>query len=256
MELQDSVDAEVRRFVGDDPGRAIIVDVPGRRLSAESAADVVRPGASLLKLLPAIALYRAASQAELGLDYTVTRAELGQTRYPSVLAAFGPHRSLSLREVCALSLITSDNPCAEFLRELLGPDRIGAVAADLGLQETALRVGFSDAKLGEPSLANVTTAREALRLIRHIDDAPELSDLKTYLINNTRNNRIPLRFDEIPVLHKTGSLAEVVNDVGIVYHPAVSVALAFLCERQPDTAKTSMDIGDTTQRIVELVAKS
>jgi beta-lactamase class A len=252
-----AVRTELARFAAGTPGRSATVHVlDGHPLRVEVAADVVRPAASLLKLLPALALYEAAERGEVDLDATVARGELGGTTYPSILEAFEPDRRLTLREVCAFSLMTSDNPAAEHVRRLVGPQRIGRVIQRLGLRHTALRVGFADHQLGATGRGNVTTAREALAIIEHIGMAPALEELRRFLVNNQRNTRIPLRLDdEIPVLHKTGSLAGVVNDAGIVHLPQRRLALAYLCADEPDTALAAVAIGDSALRVVEIVSE-
>jgi len=256
-EAQDALDAELRRFVGDDPGRSVAVHLlDGPPLRAEIAADIPRPAGSLLKLLPALALYKAAKRSELDLDTSVTRGSLGTTAYPSILAAFPDDRPLTLREVCAFSLITSDNPAAEQIRNLVGSARIAEICRELRLGQTRLNVGFSDDDLGVSGRRNVSTAREALQLIEHVEGAPGLDELRHFLVNNLRNTRIPARLDdEVPVMHKTGTLASVVNDVGMVHHPAGRIALAYLCDNQQDTALASIDIGDSALRIVEIMTE-
>jgi beta-lactamase class A len=254
---QEALEAELQRFVGDTTHRSVAVHVlDGSPLRAEVAADALRPAASFLKLLPALALYDAAEHGEIDLDATVARREVGETIYPSILAAFQDERCLSLREVCAFSLITSDNPAAEYIRRLVGSDRISRVCRNLWLSQTALIVGFTDQELGAPGRRNVSTAREALRIIEHIETSPRLGELRRFLINNQRNNRIPVRLeDEIPVMHKTGSLATVVNDVGVIHLPNTRIALAYLCADEADTALASVAIGDSALRVVEIVSQ-
>ncbi len=84
---------------------------------------------------------------------------------------------------------------------------------------------------------------------------PALAELRHVLVNNLRNTRISLRLDdEIQVMHKTGTLADVVNDVGVIRGPQVRVAVAYFCDGQADTARTSVEIGDSALLGVVLVA--
>ena len=253
---QQELAAELRRFTGDDPGRSAAVHVLDEpALSAEVRADVVRPAGSLVKILPALALYRAAERGELDLDATVPRGSLGTTMYPTILAAFSDDRPLKLREVCAFSLMTSDNPAAEYIFRLVGPDRVEQICRELRLAETAVIVGFRDEELGSPGRRNSSTVREAPRIIEHLASAPDLGELRRFLFNYQRNTRIPVRLpDEVPVMHKTGTLATVVNDAGVIHHPAGRIALAYFCDGQADKELTSVEIGDSALRITEIVA--
>jgi beta-lactamase class A len=150
--------------------------------------------------------------------------------------------------------MTSDNPAAEYLRRLVGPERVTATCDALGLRNTILGAGFSDDALSSNS-SNVTTAREALRTLIHIEQAPGLDDLRRFLINYLRNHRIPARLDDIPVLHKTGSLETVANDAGIIYAPHGRIALAYFCDRQRDTVTTSVEIADSALRVLGILAR-
>ena len=48
--------------------------------------------------------------------------------------------------------------------------------------------------------------------------------------------------EDVTVVHKTGSLDGVANDVGVVEGNGVAFAIAFLTDGQADTARTSNDI--------------
>lgn len=255
--VEDALKDEVRRFTEGDPYRSmavVLLDEP--QLRAQVAADVPRPAGSFLKIIPAVALYRAAEQGEFDLDATVKRRELGTTKYPSILEAFDEDRLLSLREVCAFSLITSDNPAAQYILDLVGPERIDRVIAELGLEVTTMRAGFTDQELGSLNRRNITTANEALHILLEIEHTPAFGDLRRVLINYLRNQRIPVRLDDdTPVMHKTGSLETVAVDVGVIYSPYGRIAVAYLCDHQPDTVLTSVAIGDSALRVVEIVGQ-
>ncbi len=254
-EVQHALQDELGRFVAGDPFRSVAVEtLDGPPLQMDIAGDVPRSAASFVKVLLALALYDAAARGEVDLDQRVQRRDLGRTKYPTILAAFEDDRWLTLRELCAFNLMTSDNPAAEYLRQLVGPERITATCDALGLRTTTFRDGFSDDDLAGKS-SSVTTAREALRTLIHIEQTPKFDDLRRFLINNLRNHRIPARLDDIQVLHKTGSLETVAVDAGIIYAPHGRIALAYLCDRQPDTVRTSVEIADSALRVLRILAR-
>ncbi|MFE2723522.1 serine hydrolase [Kitasatospora sp. NPDC059327] len=78
-------------------------------------------------------------------------------------------RSDAVRELCGFSLVTSDDPAAEYVRDALGQERIDATIKDLRLSSTAFPAGFSERELGPLGRANTTTATDTLRLIEHIE---------------------------------------------------------------------------------------
>ncbi len=257
--LRTAVAAQVKDFVdaGRTGVRSVLVSTLGApRLTVGHAADQVLPAASLAKMILGVALFEAGERGDIDLDTRVEVARLGRTMYPSVLQALDPESTVTVRELCGFSLVTSDNPAAEYVRALLGRERIDAVLKDLRLDSTVFPAGFSERELGPLGRANTTTAHDMLRLVEYVDQAPHLDPLRRYLVNYQRNDRIPARLDDdIPVRHKTGSLRGVVNDAGVVLHPVVPVAMVFLTDGQSDNVRTAREIGEVSERIVRIITE-
>jgi beta-lactamase class A len=253
---QRSVQEALDAFVSGDDGRSVAVEsLNGESVRAYAAADTSRPGASLLKLPLVAAIYDAARGGRLDLAASVQRSELPGSAYPTVLAVFEAGHAFTLGELCGLCLLTSDNPIADHLIGLIGMDEVNDAARRLGCVATRMTVGFGDGYRDEAGYANVTTARDALAMVRGVVERyPEASQA---LASNVRNFRIPLRLpDETRVPHKTGSLPGVANDAGLVFGDKTDLAVAFLCERQVDTAATSIEIGDCVARIRHAVGET
>ena len=216
-------------FAARNPGRSVAVEsIRGEPVSAAARADIERPGASLLKL-PLVAAIPVAD-----LDRRVRVKELGQTAYASVLSAFEPGHELSVRELCSLCLVTSDNPVADYLLELVGIEAVNERAEALGCTGTRLGVGFSDDLLSAQA--------DALKLVRALADHPVAGPA---MRNSLHSLRIPLRLaEDVRVAHKTGTLLGVANDAGVIYGDDTDLAVAFLCDGEPDTAWASIEIGD------------
>jgi beta-lactamase class A len=169
--------------------------------------------------------------------------DLGSSLYPSILASFQADRSLTLEEVCAFSIITSDNPSADFLWKRAGASAVADHAAGLGMTATRVVVGFSDAELGAAGRRNVSTAEDVASLFTHLyAQRHEQPALWRWLVNSLRNNRIPGELpDEVQVANKTGTLLGVANDAGVILgrRPLLMVVLT---DEQADTAVTSLEI--------------
>jgi beta-lactamase class A len=255
---QSAVEEILGGFAGEDAGRSVAVEsLRGATVAASVRADVTRPGASLLKLPLVAAVYAAGRAGELDPSAPVRRSKLPPTRYASVLEAFTPSHEFSVSELCSLCLITSDNPIAEYLIGLVGPDAVNREARRLGCPSTRMAVGFSDGHRGEAGYANVTTARDAVALLGVLATGGEHPEVGRALENNLRNFRIPLRLvDEARVPHKTGTLPGVANDAGVIFGERTDLAVAFLCERQADTAATSLEIGDCAAMICRAVGEA
>ncbi|MGA5819421.1 serine hydrolase [Kitasatospora sp. NPDC094028] len=257
-EVRAAIAAQVEEFasVNDAGVRSVLIRTlgDGPEITVAHEADRVLPAASLAKMILGVAFFEWAERGELDPDTRVRIGALPTTRYPSVLQALDPDSTVTVRELCGFALVTSDNPAAEHVRAVLGQERIDATIKATGLHATAFPAGFSEQELGPLGRANTTTAEDMLRLIEYIDRTPHLEPVRRYLVNYLRNDRIPSRLDDdLPVRHKTGSLRGIVNDAGIVLHPAVPVAMVFLTEGQSDNVRTAQEIGQVSERIIRIV---
>lgn len=246
-------------FVGADKGRSLAVaslspagPLWGRNL------DVVRPGASVLKLPLVAALLHAGAVGSVDLARAVRVGDLGTSKWSNVIDGLSPDTALSLRDLAALCVMTSDNASADYLCRLLGFDAVNGWLDAIGCsQETRLRSGYGDDAIEMRGRLNTITARDGVTCLQAIAATDELLQLRHFMRNNIRNQRIP-RFldDDVTVCHKTGSLNGVVNDVGIVEHPAASFAVVFLCQDQPDTYATEGEVARTAQAMCELLRRA
>lgn len=239
------------RFAGDDPGRSVALEsVRGPAAACRVRADVVRPGASLLKLAVVLALEEAHAAGTLDADTTVAVRELPISRFPTVLRVLDPDHRLTRRELGGVVLATSDNPAAEHLLGLVGRERVARLLAATGCRDTRLEVGFADGELGAAGRRNVTTADDQVRLLRRLHAEPAWRSVVTALASSVRNTRLPLLLpDELVVAHKTGTLAGVVNDAGILYGRDVDLVIAVLTDGQPDPPRTNLAIGELTRDV-------
>jgi beta-lactamase class A len=248
-QAQKAVEAAVESFAADDPGRSVAAkSLRGTEVRASVRADVLRPAASVLKLPLVAAVHAAGKTGGVDLGARVKAGSLDPNSCPSVLATLDPDHELTVGELCALCLSTSDNAIAEHLISLVGLAAANRQATELGCSDTRMEVGFGDGFLGDAGRANVTTASDALRLASAL--VADSTEIRQALSNSLKNNRIPLRLPlGVRAPHKTGTLPFVANDAGVVFGARTDVAVAFLCDGQSDTARTSIDIGDCVARI-------
>jgi beta-lactamase class A len=245
------VEAAVDAFVAGDPGRSVaVVSVRGVRVQAEVRAGEPRPAASLLKVPLAAAVWDLGTNGELDLEASVRRAELPSSRYPSVLAPLAEEHEFTIREACGMCLATSDNALADYLLDLVGWGAVNAVLDSWGCWDSRFGVGFDDGSLGDGGRANVTTARDALTMVTRICRDRRYGYLAEAMASSLSRLRIGLRLpSDVVIRHKTGTLPGVCNDVGIVEGRRTDLALAFLCDRQPDSAACGTAIGDCVASI-------
>lgn len=256
MDIGQRIQTIVSGFAADAAGRSVAVRVVSPfGLDASAAGDVARPAASVIKLPVIMALLRAAEAGQADLDERVAVAGLPTSRYASVMTAFEPMSTLSLGEMAALAIITSDNPLAVHLQERVGLEAVNELLAELGCSEAArMAAGFSEAELGPANRANRLTAEDALCIVTAIHEDPIYRPLERAMENNLRNGRMPALLDEdVTVAHKTGSLDGVVNDAGFVSRGEAAFYAAFLTEGQDDALQTERAIAETTRAILAVL---
>jgi beta-lactamase class A len=244
----------VRAFCGDDTGRSVafLAHKPAMPLLSVRGGEP-RPAASVMKVALAMAVFAEAAQGKIDLSARVPVLAFSSTRYVSILAGFDRGRELSIREICRLALMTSDNPLAVHMQSLVGFGAVNARLAEIGCGPPChMGAGFSEDELGAKNRASVLTADPAVHLFSVLRADPRYADLMLALKNNLRNNRIPSLLPEhVAVFHKTGSLDGVANDAGIVQDDSVDFTVAFLTDRQADTTQTSNDIAACSLRLYE-----
>lgn len=254
--------AILNRFCAGDDGRSAALGFCARngprykRVTIHANGETLRPVASVIKVALVMALCDQAHAGQLELDEQVPIAALGATRYCSIMKAFDRDRTLSLKELAAIALITSDNPVAVLLEERVGREAVGEVLVRAGITggDGMMQAGFREDELGAKNRANVMRALDVLKLFQHLHSERRYGSIIVALENNLRNARIPaLLPDEVVIAHKTGSLDGVVNDAGIVRLGLETFGVAFLSDRQPDPLVTSNDIAMCSQELFELI---
>lgn len=241
-----SIETAVSDFVNEEPHRAVALEtLRGPVINSSINGDCTFPSASLAKLPLAIALYEQAATNKLSLNERVSRQDLGRTAYPSILEVFSEQHEFLLSELCGLMLATSDNPVSQYLLDRVGIDAVNEQVHRVGAMNTHVAVGFSDHLLGDEGRRNITSANDALTILKTLAGNALYRPLIVALGNGLRNFRMPLRLpDELLIAHKTGSLKGVAVDAGIAYGRNVDLAIAFLTDHQLDTASTSIAIGN------------
>jgi len=163
----------------------------------------------------------------------------------------------------------SSNASARTLLTLTTPDELRATAVRIGMEQTYLftdptHLSFwppkpgVDASAGDVALAqsyledaaaegpvNVTTpldmARYQLALANGTLISPWVSEqIADILEQQLIRDRIPFYLEDIRVLNKPGNLEDAVNDVGVIYLPEGTRAIAMLSQAVPDTAVATL----------------
>jgi beta-lactamase class A len=194
--------------------------------------DREMPAASLYKLPVLFSVFEAG--LNLGEDLPITEEARS---YDSGTMELGVGEALTVAEAVERMVTISDNTAAVMLGSRVGANRINSDLAGLGMDTTHY------------SIERMTTS--ALDMLRYLDllargkmVSPAASaDMLHLMLRQRVNDRLPrLLPGDAQVAHKTGNLPGTVNDVGIVYGPSSSVAIAALVSDTTDEASAATGI--------------
>ncbi|HEY0581746.1 MAG TPA: serine hydrolase [Chloroflexota bacterium] len=157
--------------------------------------------------------------------------------YDAGTLELGTGETLSVAEALERMVVLSDNTSAVMLGSRVGGTRINAEIAALGLDTTHY------------SLDRMTTsALDMLHLLELVARGKAVSpaasaDMVHLLLRQRVNDRLPRLLPEgVQVAHKTGNLPGIVNDVGLLYGPSNTIAVAALVTDTTDEAAAATAI--------------
>jgi beta-lactamase class A len=210
--------------------------------------------ASVIKL-PLLA-YVALAVQEGTLDWNETMILTAEEKVggSGVLAQLTPGLTLSLRDVCVLMTVISDNTATNMIIEKTGVAPVNDCMRALGLPVTTLtRKAYStDAptELSQKYGLGVTTPNEMLTLMTrlaegNIGEAETSAGVLRILEQQQYTDGIPrLLPADWKYAGKTGAVDRVRNDVGLVTGPdGQRIALAIFCQELPYTLWTADNPG-------------
>ena len=242
------------------------VDGPGVRVALD--ADRSFHAASTMKVPVLVELERRAAAGELGLDDAlVVRNEFRSIADGSSYALdpaddsetslYGREgAAVPLLELARLAIAVSSNLATNLLVDLLGPARITATMAALGAPSLVVRRGVEDDPAWRAGLNNEVTARGLATLLLGIARGDVVSsDASAQMLDILAAQA----FDEgIPaglpagtrVAHKTGSIADLYHDAGVVYPvDGASYALVVLTRGLDEHAAGPALVADITRAV-------
>jgi beta-lactamase class A len=212
---------ELKRLANNTPGLvAITVSDAGGRMPISVNGDWNLPAASVIKLPVMVEVMRQASLGRFTLDREVTLMPQDVDCGYGALCEADVGMTFSVRNLMRIMIADSDNTATNMLIRLVGRENINDSMAGLGLSQTHLGDSIHVYERGIRSLR--TSTNDMMRLLVMIAGRrlvnEQASDLMLSILAAQRHNDLlpkPLP-KGLVVAHKTGTLHDTLNDVGIV----------------------------------------
>lgn len=212
--------------------------------------------ASIIKIPVLVEAYRQFEQKILSMDKLIKIKS--KDRVPSCGAVAYIHEGalLTIRDLCTLMIILSDNMAANLLINILGMDNINNTMMRLGLKKTRINRILFDSEAQKSGKENYFTPLEISELFEMMWNGNLISaecskEMLEIFREQQINHKIPSMLPEsISVAHKTGDDEGITNDAGIIY--SVNPFVLCFASNETDVIKTDQFIRETTEKIFEL----
>ena len=241
--LRQALDAVVARAEAGGGRMALAVRFLERPWTYGCRLDEPFVAASVIKLPILVAVYEAAAAGRLRLHRTARLRAEDQVTGSGVLQFLSPGLRLPLRDLAELMIVYSDNAATNILLRVLGTEAVNACLDGLGLHRSRIHrpLQVVPAGGGEP---NRVTAGEMAELLAKLASGQAVSfEACRRMIATLKRTQAR---DGLPALlpegaqatvgapppwewaHKTGSVTGCEHDVGLLYLPGQTVAVAAL----------------------------
>lgn len=137
----------------------------------------VFPQASSIKIAVLLEVFKRAEEGTLKLDERIDLTPDKKVAGSGVLYNLGfPSLSLSIKDICVLMIVLSDNTATNLLIDRVGMESVNKRMDALGLPATRLRRRMMDLKAAAEGRENVSTPREMMTSSRKSGAAPFLKN--------------------------------------------------------------------------------
>ena len=239
-------------------------------------ADAWFHAASTMKMAVLLGVYRMVERGELTLDAPVHvrnkfmsiagnqlfMLDVGRDSDPEMYKHLG--RTMTVQQLAYQMITVSSNFATNLLVDVVGVPTIQGALKELGIEGVTVLRGVEDQAAFDAGLNNLVTANGLLRMLRLIADGKAFSEeasrqMLAIMHDQQLKSGIPAGLP-LParVAHKTGNIATVHHDAGIVYledrRPYVLVVLTRFDQATPRgtaVAEVSRDIYECLAGIAE-----
>jgi len=212
---------KLRRLANNTPGLVAITVADARgQMPVSVNGDWNLPAASVIKVPIMVEVMRQVALGRFSLEREVTLYADDVDCGSGDLCNAGVGERFSVLNLMRIMIINSDNTATNMLIRLVGRENVNSTMAGLGLGQTKLGASIHAYSGSIRSLR--TSTNDMMRLLAMIASRrlvnEQASDLMLSILAQQRHNSYlpkPLPKGTV-VAHKTGSLHDTLNDVGII----------------------------------------
>lgn len=221
--LTDSLNAYLRRLPTNVRVSLSTKSLTDGNITFSHRADERVPSASVIKLAIMLEAMERVKAGTLTLESIHALVKSEKVGGSGVLQNYPDQSQMSYRELLRLMMVESDNTATNIFINLLGRDAINQRMRTIGLTKSQLNRIMMDTLAVKQGRENYVTAQEMSTLLEKIYRnqvaTPELcQEMINILEQNKGELTIPrLLPKDVVIAHKTGTLAYVRGDAGIVY---------------------------------------
>ena len=229
--------------------------------------DTPMATASLIKLPMMVTAHRMVDEGKLSLDKTIELKREDKVPGSGVLTEhFSNGVSLPLRDYMRLMIRYSDNTATNIVADQIGLRKTAAVMKVLGMPNTKLhsKVYRGDTtvfpKRSQQFGIGSTTANEMVKLLSELEAgklaaAESTQTMRDHLLACDDGNKIAAGLpSNVKFAHKTGAIASVRTDAGIIYASSGPIAVCFLSNKNKDQTWTDQNAANVlASRVGEII---
>lgn len=229
-------------------------------------ADEPMPTASLIKLPIMVEAYRQAAEGKLNLSDQVTLRDEDKAPGSGILSThFSGGATFTIRDAVRLMIAYSDNTATNLVLAKIGLPATSETMEKLGLPNTKVHAfvfrpnsSIAPERSREFGLGS-TTAIEMIRLVEMLHDkkmiTPEACDTMLDHLRQCQDKRLSRLLPAgVKVAHKTGSVAAVRTDAGLIEAKGGPIAICVLTRNNKDQRWTEENAAEIlTSKIARAV---
>jgi len=250
---------QLHRLANSEPG-VVAISIEdlrdGSNLSINGNANL--PAASVIKIPVMVEVFRQVTIGRFTLNRTVGVFDSDRDCGFGSLCAVPWGARFSVRELLWRMITRSDNTAANMLVRLVGRQNVNQTMQDLGLSQTRL----ADAIHSDGDIRVLrTSANDMMQLLTAIAAHQVVSDRASeqmlgMLAGQRHNTLLPEPLPRgVVIAHKTGTLHDTLNDVGIVELPGSPYVICVLTTHFADLDDAQSFIRDVSRLTFDAFVK-